>query len=196
MSENKHALPRAAELGGERFTLRRMGDGDREAVLAFARALPEHDLVFLPRDITEPKVVDAWLRGIGRGDIVSVLACRGEAVVGCSTLVRDPHSWSAHVGELRLVLLPDLRGKGLGQLLAQEAFVLGLEAGCEKMTAQMTVDQTGAIAIFEGLGFAPEAMLRDHVRDRSGQVSDVVVLSHDVARFRARLETYGVTEAV
>ncbi len=192
MSTQTHALPREIDAGGERITLRLMGRSDAEAVLAFARALPEHDLVFLPRDITEPRVVGAWLGGIAVGTIVSVLALRGAAVVGCSTLVRDPLSWSAHVGDLRLILLPDLRGRGLGQVLAQEAFVLGLEAGCEKLSAQMTVDQTGGIAIFEGLGFAPEAMLRDHVKDRSGMASDVVVLSHHVARFRARLEAYGV----
>ena len=45
-----------------------------------------------------------------------------------------------------------MRGKGLGRLLTQEAFAQALERGIEKMVAQMTVDQKGAIATFEGWG--------------------------------------------
>ena len=36
--------------------------------------------------------------------------------------------------------------------------------GLEKMTAQMTVDQRGAIAVFEGMGFRAEALLANQVR--------------------------------
>ena len=38
--------------------------------------------------------------------------------------------------------------------------------GIEKRTAQMTVDQRGAIALFEGMGFRAEALLANQVRDR------------------------------
>ena len=196
MNADAHVLTRILDASGEALQLRLMTAADRDAVLAFARALPEHDLLFLRRDITQPKVVDAWIRELDSGaGFVSVLACRGETVVGCSSLVRDPLSWSAHLGEIRLVIAESVRGKGVGVALAQEAFVLGLRAGCESLFAQMTVDQTGAIAIFEGLGFTPEAMLRDHVKDRAGQTFDVVVLSHHVARQQAKLAAYGLTEA-
>jgi hypothetical protein len=58
------------------------------------------------------------------------------------------------------------------------------------------VDQTGAIAIFEGLGFKAEALFRDHVRDSAGQKHDIVVLGHNVAQVRAQMEAYGMGEAV
>ena len=60
----------------------------------------------------------------------------------------------------------------------------------------MTVDQTGAIAIFEGLGFKAEALFHDHVRDSAGKKHDIVVLAHNVAQFRAQMEAYGLPEAV
>jgi RimJ/RimL family protein N-acetyltransferase len=81
-------------------------------------------------------------------------------------------------------------------VLTQEAFALALELGIEKMVAQMTVDQKGAIAVFEGMGFRPEALLRDHVKDRDGRKHDLLVLSHDVARFQAQMDAYGVSEAL
>jgi len=190
-----HALPREVQCGEVRLTLRAMRSTDAEAVLTFARALPEHDLLFLRRDITHSKVVEAWGRELEAGELRSILACQGERVVGCATVVRDPLSWSPHVAELRIVLLEEMRGRGLGSLLTQEAFAHALAGGAQKLFAQMTVDQKGAIAIFEGLGFSPEAMLRDHVRDRAGRSYDLVVLSHDVARVSARHAAYGLDEA-
>ena len=86
-------------------------------------------------------------------------------MVGCGTLVRDSRSWSPHVGEIRMVVSLDVRGKGVGRALSQETFALALGSGLEKLSVQMTVDQQAAIALFESLGFKAEALLRDHVRD-------------------------------
>ena len=117
-------------------------------------------------------------------------------MVGCGTLVRDPHSWSPHVGEIRMVVSPDVRGQGVGRALSQETFALALGAGLEKLSVQMTVDQQAAIALFESLGFKAEALLRDHVRDVDGKKHDIVVLGHNVAQVRAQMEAYGLPGAV
>jgi RimJ/RimL family protein N-acetyltransferase len=79
--------------------------------------------------------------------------------------------------------------------LTEAIFAQALERGIEKMVAQMTIDQQGAIATFEELGFKPEALLRDHVKDRNGAKHDLLVYSHDVAAFRSQLDAYGVGEA-
>ncbi len=184
----------ATEAGDIEF--RMMGSADEALVLEFARRLPAHDLLFLPRNISEPKVLNAWIKEIERGSIISLLAVKSGSVVGCGTIVRDPLSWSPHVGEIRNVILPEVRGKGVGRALSQETFALALSVGLEKLLVQMTVDQTGAIAIFEGLGFKAEALLHDHVRDSAGKKHDIVVLAHNVAQFRAQMEAYGLPDAV
>jgi L-amino acid N-acyltransferase YncA len=117
-------------------------------------------------------------------------------VVGCSTLVRDPHSWSPHVGEIRMVVSRGVRGQGVGRALSQEAFALALGADLEKLSVQMTVDQQAAIGLFESLGFKAEALLRDHVCDVDGKKHDIVVLGHNVAQFEAQLAAYGLPGAV
>lgn len=190
------SYPRQAVTEAGPIEFRLMGAADEAAVLEFARALPVHDLLFLPRNITEPKVLTAWVREIERGTITSLLAWKGDKVVGCGTIVRDVHSWSPHVGGIRMVISANVRGLGVGRALTQETFALALSMGLEKLVAQMTVDQTGAISIFEGLGFKAEALLRDHVRDRDGRTHDIVVLGHNVAQVRAKLEAYGVPAAV
>lgn len=187
--------PRTVTSSEGNIVLRLMNADDAATVLAFAQGLPAHDLLFLPRDITEPKVMSAWVRAIERGDIDSVLAVRGTTVLGCAAVIRDPHSWSSHVAELRLLAAPELRGSGLGHRLAREACALAIERGAEKLVARMTVDQRSAIAVFQALGFRPEALLSKHVKDRQGITHDLVVLSHDVAQFEAQMRAYGMTEA-
>ena len=195
MTETR-SYPRHIQTDAGDIEFRLMARADEAAVLDFARKLPTHDLLFLPRNISEPKVLSAWINEIEQGAITSLLAIKDDKVVGCGTLVRDLHSWSPHVGEIRMVVSLDARGQGVGRALSQETFALALGAGLEKLSAQMTVDQRAAIAVFESLGFKAEALLRDHVRDADGKTHDIVVLGHNVAQVRAQLEAYGVPGAV
>jgi len=195
MSE-KRTYPRRVRTEAGEIEFRLMSRADEAAVLAFAQKLPTHDLLFLPRNISQPKVLSAWIHEIERGDITSLLAFRDGEVVGCGALVRDPHSWSPHVGEIRMVISLDVRGLGVGRALSQETFALALGAGLEKLSVQMTVDQQAAIALFESLGFKAEALLRDHVRDIDGKKHDIVVLGHNIAQVQAQLEAYGLPGAV
>jgi L-amino acid N-acyltransferase YncA len=195
LNEHARKYPRTIRYEGGTADIRLMTPDDGPAVLAFARQLPAHDLLFLPRDISQEKVLNAWLSEIERGTFVSLVSTIGDNVVGCAAIVRDPLSWAHHVGELRVVTSSAVRGKGVGRALIEESFAIALNLGLEKLCAQMTVDQRGAIEIFEGLGFRGEALLRDQVKDPDGTKHDIVILSHDVARVQAQMEAYGVTSA-
>src|SRR6202048_1412533 len=98
-SYSRHAKTDAGEI-----EFRLMSRADETAVLTFAQKLPSHDLLFLPRNISQPKVLSAWINEIERGAITSLLAVKDGEVVGCGTVVRDPYSWSPHVGEIRMVV--------------------------------------------------------------------------------------------
>jgi len=195
MTDAPRTYPKTVETGGRDITLRYMTPDDKAAILAFARALPEHDLLFLRRDITQEPAVDEWIADMKNGEITTILALDGSEVVGYATVHRNPLRWSAHVAELRVSVAPHMRGKGLGRILTQEAFANALAMGIEKMVAQMTLDQKSAVATFEGLGFRPEALLRDQVKDRQGNKHDLLVLSHEVAKFEAQRAAYGVAQA-
>jgi RimJ/RimL family protein N-acetyltransferase len=197
MNDTAHSLPRPITCGGSTLELARMAPGDGAALAAFAAALPAHDLLFLRRDISQPKVIAAWMQAIAEGRLHSLAASDAQGVlVGCTAIVVDALSWSRHVGELRVLVAPAWRGKGLGRVLIQECFAQALELGLDKLVAQMTVDQEAAIAVFEELGFRAEALLRDHVKDRDGQLHDLALLSHDVRAVQARMQAYGVSDAL
>ena len=194
---HSHTHPRTVDCNGTAVVIDLLRPADEAALLAFAQSLPEQDLLFTYRDITQPRVVKAWLREATERDrMPSLLARIDGAVVGCTALIHDDLSWSPHVGELRVVVGPQARGLGLGRHLIQDAFAQALEIGLEKLVAHMTTDQRGAIAMFESMGFRAEALLAGHVRDRSGRKHDIAMLSHDVAAVQARLDVLGVSDAV
>ncbi len=191
--------PRTVEITSGEATLALMAREDEAELLGFARDLPIHDLLFLRRDITHPKVLSAWSDEIEAGSIVSLIARETKTgvaggILGCTAVVRDELSFSPHVGELRVLVTPRARERGLGRILIQESFLIALSLQLEKLVAQMTVDQKGAIAVFEEMGFQAEALLKDHVQDPDGTRHDLVMLSHDVARFQAQMEAYGLTD--
>ena len=163
-------------------------------MLAFADALPEHDLLFLGRDLKHPRVVDAWQSAIEEGWIDSLVAEDNDVFVGTAALVRDPLGWSAHVGEIRLLVASTKRGAGLGRDLLEGIFTIAMERGIDKLTAQMTPDQIGSVMLFESLGFRAEALLKDHVRDRDGKSHDLAILAYDAARVSAQHRAFGLED--
>ena len=166
--------------GGEEIEIRLMTGEDRDAVCEFARGLPEEDLMFLRVDLTEPAVIDQWIRNLETGHSASIVAYDGTGLVGYATVHRDPARWTRRVGEIRVNVSPAYRARGLGRTLTSQIFDLARSLGLRKLMANMTVDQSGAQAAFRRLGFVPEALLADYVEDRRGTPRDLVIMSYDI----------------
>ena len=180
--------PAHLRLDDTEIVLRKLAQGDQEAMLAFARGLPAHDLLFLRRDITRPEVVDAWLEDVGDGFNDTVIALRGDEIVGYAGVNSDRMSWTRHIAELRVLVSASMRGHRLGRLLTEQAFALARERGVKKMMAQMTTDQEAAINVFGRMGFEREARLRNQVMDRDGNLHDLQIMSLDVEEFQAKID--------
>lgn len=180
-SDGAHGFPKEISLpNGAAITLRLMEHGDRDKILAFARSLPQNDLLFLRTDITEPASVDEWIRNVDRGDTATVIAEANGEIVGYASVHSDQARWTRRVGEIRVQVGATYRGVGLGRQLAAQIFRLGQLRGLKKMAAMMTPDQGGARAAFEKLGFQVEALLQDWVIDREGRPRDLLIMSHDL----------------
>jgi len=117
----------------------------------------------------------------------------GDEVTGY-VAVRPLPGWSNHVGEVRLVVSPDRRGTGLGRELARRALVEAVSSGLTKLVVEVVAEQGAALALFTDLGFSGEALLKDHIRDRDGQLRDLMVLAHHVADTWAGMEAVGVAD--
>ena len=115
-------FPYTARVGDASITLRLMTPEDREAFLAFMRAQPEDDLFFLLVDVTSPEGLEHWMRDLQNARNITVLAEEGGKLLGYSSLHHGQTRWARHLGEIRLLMAPRQRGRGVGRLLAQEVF--------------------------------------------------------------------------
>jgi len=182
-ASKKRTYPWTTKIDGTQVKLRLMTADDKDAVLAFARSLPEDDLLFLSFDITQESFIEHWIRRIEAGTWHTILVEADGKLVGHGSLIRTEQIWSRHLGEIILLLSPEVRGKGLGNILAGEIFAKAEELKLMKVVARMAADQKGAIQVFEKLGFNAEALLADYVIDRKNRTHDLIAMSHDITGF-------------
>jgi ribosomal protein S18 acetylase RimI-like enzyme len=151
--------------------------------------LSERDLTLIKEDLTDSAAVRRWAARPGQ----QWVALDGQDVIGYAA-VRLLPEWSDHVGELRLVVDPARRRAGVGSALARHALMEAVRAGSRKVVVELAADQENALAMFASLGFIGEALLRDHIRDRNGELHDLVMLAHFVDGMWAGMGAIGISD--
>jgi L-amino acid N-acyltransferase YncA len=169
----------------------RLGPERCDPLLAFFSSLPEGDRTFIKEEVTDPDTVRSWAADASPGG--RWVAVDGDEVTGY-VAVRPLPGWSDHVGEVRLVVSPSSRGSGLGRTLARRALTEAVSAGLAKLVVEIVAEQGAALALFTDLGFSGEALLRDHIRDRDGELRDLMVLAHHVNETWAGMDTVGIAD--
>lgn len=164
-----------------------------EALQAFFARIPEGDRTFFKEDVMDPDTVTGWTTDSRSRRLVAVDDDGG--IIGYVALIPGV-AWSSHVAELRLVISPDHRRQGLGRELARHGLLAALDQGLKKVVVEVVADQVGSITMFERLGFEGEALLKDHVCNRDGQLRDLLVLAHAVDGTWSSMAATGIDEAV
>jgi RimJ/RimL family protein N-acetyltransferase len=176
---------------GTHVVLRPLIPADEAGLLDFFGRLSPEDRQFLRDDVMRPETVRGWCREPDYDRVLPILAEQAGRIVGDATLHRRRSGWMRHVGEIRVATDPFFRRRGLASALAREIFYLALQAGLDKMVAEVAADQVAAAKVFEKLGFSCEARLAGHIVDLQGRKHDLLVLTTDIpTRMRAMEETF------
>jgi L-amino acid N-acyltransferase YncA len=166
---------------------------DADELLAFLARVPEGERAFFKEREIDRATVAAWVAADAPGR--RAVAVEDGRIAGQVAVVPLP-GWSDHVGELRLIVDPAYRGKGIGRTLARQAVLDAIELGLSKLVVEVVVTQDGTVAMFEALGFRAEGLLADQVRDRDGRLQDLVVLAHALEEQAALMTAAGIDEAL
>jgi RimJ/RimL family protein N-acetyltransferase len=169
-------------------TLRPPERDDEERLHEFFSSLPEEDRMFLKEDVTDRAVIRRWPQATDPDRTFALLALDGSRVVADATLHRNPHAWSRHVGEIRLVVSRDWQRHGLAAVMAHELVAAATERGIDLIEARVLEGQHGAQQAMERLGFEVDVVLRNRATDRTGRRRSVVIMTRDVAELWRRME--------
>ena len=171
-------FPRAATLNdGHQVTVRPLRPDDGAELLQFFLRVPEEDRFYLNNDVTASEVIQEFTGNINMEQTIPLVAVSGDKIVADSTLHRSRRAARRHVGELRVVVDPEYRGRGLGARLIDELIQLGVDLGLERLVFEL-VDTREQPAIQAALaaGFEEVAVLEGRVCDIYGIMQDLVIL--------------------
>ena len=164
------------------MTIEAVTDAHTEALVEFMTGLPEVDRTFIQEDVGNADEV----RRLISARVSQWVMVDDDGRIEGYVAVRSRPGWSDHVGDSR-------RG-GVGKALARHAVMQTIADGRRKVVVELPADQGHAVAMFSELGFTGEALLRDHIRDRHGDLRDLLVLAHFVDDNWSGMETIGLAE--
>lgn len=171
------AFPREIRLrDGETVTVRPLDVQDEKALLEFYLSIPEQDRFQFKHDVTSPTTVAEFCQHRDFDRAIPLVAFHNDRLVAQGVLIRERGFYRRRLGELRLVVHPDYRSKGLGSTMIRELCELANGVELDRVTFELVVGlQDDAIRAVDGLGFVRSATLVDHVRDIEGHPRDLAI---------------------
>jgi L-amino acid N-acyltransferase YncA len=172
------AFPRTVQLrNSSSVEFRPMAPGDKDKLLEFFLKVPEDDRYFLKDDVTSPKVLDGWASHLDYDRALPLLAWDKGNVVGNAVLVRSRTGARSHIGEVRVVVHPEWRNRGLGSAMIRQLCDIAADAELEKVIMEAVADrEQEAIVAAERLGFLRSAVIPEYFSDQRGHKHDLVVM--------------------
>ena len=173
---------------GREVVIRPLAKDDIERSLAFFRGLPEEDRAYLRVDVTKREMVERRAREIDLGRAKRLVAVANDEIVADGAVELAGKEWTAHVGEIRLIVSRPFQRQGLGMLMARELYTLAASHKVEEIVVRMARPQVAARNIFRKLGFREEFNVPGLVKDRSGASQDLILMRCDLEALWRELE--------
>jgi GNAT superfamily N-acetyltransferase len=173
--------PRDLQLAdGMLLTLTPLVASDWTFLEEFVGAIPDEDRRFFRRDASDQDRVHRWCSRIDFQHVLPLLAWIGRTIVADAVLEREQGMWTSHLGKARLLVHPEYRERGLGQIMLRELADVATLMGLHKLVHECAAEQMELLDFLNAHGFSEAGRLARFVRDRDGNLSDMVVMSRDL----------------
>jgi RimJ/RimL family protein N-acetyltransferase len=189
--------PKRIELrDGTEVWLRPMRPDDRDRLYAFFNKLPLRDRRQLKHDVSQREVITNWCKQLDYDQVLPILAVtrsnEHEQVVADGTLHLQRHGWATHVAQIRMVILPNMRKKGLGNFMLRELYDRAVLRGIQRIQAEVRDDNQDAKTLLKRLGFRKEAVFKKHAMDMQGKLHDMIIYCNDLSDLWKKMEDLNI----
>ncbi len=169
---------------------RPLNTDDIEALCNFFTKIPKHDLLIYKDDMTNMESVETWFAHTNYKETFQLVGLIKDRIVAKGTLGYQGLFWS-HAAELKLIVDPQYRGKGLGSQFFNILLYEGLRNHFQKIIVKYISDNSSFMKILDHYGFNAESVLSYYVKDESSDTQkDLVIASFSLEHWDRRFEFY------
>lgn len=162
---------------GTGVTLRPVEEADARALCRLFDRIPEHDRWFLDEDVRDPQVMENWMSMEERGKGFSIASILEGRILGLATLHRTHFGSKSHIGEIEISVDPEFRERHLATWMLLELINLAMSAELEILAMYLAENRDSALlGSLKRLGFNAEAVLRNFLKDREGNLHNMVIM--------------------
>jgi GNAT superfamily N-acetyltransferase len=168
---------------GPALIVRPMVEEDETALRDFFQRIPDDERYFLKDDVVADAVIKAWVEELDYDRALPLLALDDSRICADGVLIRHRGDARSHYGEVRVVVDPDYRERGVGTALMRELVDVAWDAELEFVQGEFIRGiQDDALKAVQALGGIEAGTLHDAIRDRQDQAHDLVFVRIPLGR--------------
>jgi len=161
---------------GTKVNIRPLAPADKDALLDFFLGIGEEERFYLRDDVTSPAVIDAWTEKLDYNAVLPLVAMVGERIAAEGVLIRRRGGARSHLGEIRLLVAPEYRGRGLGTIMIHELCDIADDAELNGVLLEAVADtQQEALETVRWMGFIQVGTIVGGARDPHGDLHDILL---------------------
>ena len=163
---------------------------DIESLCNFFSKIPRSDLNVFKGELTKWDNIKNQFEEYDYNKVSQFITLDNDIIVANGSLVSEGLFWS-HAAELRLIVDPEYRGKGLGSQMFNLLLYEGLKHRFQKIIVRYLSSNVSFTKILNRYGFKPETVLSCYIKDeKSCNKEDLVIASFSLENWSRRFEFY------
>ena len=168
---------------GVKVKIRKLAKEDEQKIREFYGRLPAEEKIHLRNDLDEvPGIIGQWFNNLDNPLKLHIVAEINGEIVGEASLELSPHAWTRHIAEIRVVVDPKYRRKGIGTMLVEVLISEASIRKIEKIEANLTPSYKGVEKILKRIGFVEVARIKEYYKNLKGEYEDRIILITDTDR--------------
>jgi RimJ/RimL family protein N-acetyltransferase len=176
-------------------TARPIGPEDAEALHNFLSKIPHSDLILYKDDISKRESIESWFTNPNYKKAFQLVGLKNHEIIAKGTLHNEGLYWS-DAAEIKLLVRPDYRGKGLGSQMFHILLNEGIEHHFRKIIVRYVTNNLSFNKILNHYGFEPETVLSSYIKDETdGVTRDLIIASYNLENWERRFEFYNFIDS-
>ena len=163
---------------------------DREGICEFFNLIPKSDLILYRDNISDQELLVDFISPCDEEKVIELIALHKNRVIAKGSLHTEAVYWPK-AAEIKLVVSPEYRSKGLGTILFNRLLHEGFKLQVRKIVVRYASGNNSMDKILGNHGFKPESVLNYNVQDTDKDINkNLILASYDLDSWERRFELY------